>query len=395
MRALLNFSERREVQGLIGRVTESRSVQGVVMDYDPLWLALWHLRSKYGEKAVDRLSRRLFDWLHFFPAVYWPTSLLRLLEDVNLELGESEPPDPNWLPNAWLELQDTLGFSSPSKEPFVAKVCLLPWQPEERLPEVGEYPFRVIQERRAPAELSLPMRAHRPVVGGVSIGTKTSNSGTLGGIVEDQHKKRYGVTCAHVVGGVTAVEQPAQCDNAAAASLIGKAQIISRLNRSARSTPCNPYNQNSLMNVVDAALIEFDAATKSSLHILNQANLAGVTAKKDINPGQLVEMIGKQSGSRLLEVGGLGVTYRMRDSDSNFFCFHHVFELRWPRWWRAFTSRPVQRGDSGAWLLASGINGNEWAGMAFAGDRLIGYAIFADDVLAWAKRDYKLDLVVA
>ncbi len=393
MRALFSFSERGEVRDLVGSATEFRSVQGIVVDYDPFWLTLWSLRSKYGDSAVDELSRRLFDWLHFFGPGNWPMFIPSFVQGLE-EIGEVEPPDPKWIPKHWFELQHLLRVGAPSKEPFIVKICLLPWQPEERLPQLGEYPFPVLKERRGIAELAFPMRAHRPVIGGISIGTNSTDSGTLGGIVEDQNKKRWGVTCAHVVGGTCSVEQPAQSDNGRAASTVGKAQLISRLNASTRSTPCNPYNKGAVLNSVDAALIEFDQGTTTSLQILNQPKLVGVRSRQDINPGDLVDVAGKQSGSRLLQVGGLGVTYRMRDSANNFFCFHHLFELKWPRWWRVIASRPVQKGDSGAWVITSGVNGSEWAGIAIAGDRLIGYATFAEEVIDWARADHKLDLVI-
>ncbi len=394
MRALLKFSERTDVRDVVSRATEFQSVQGVIVDYDPLWMTLWMIRGKYGDAAVDRLTSRFFDWLHFFSPHYWPTILLSSIQGLE-EVGEREPPDPNWIPGRWLKLRRLFGIQVPPTEPFIVKICLLPWDREERLPELGHYPFPIVKERRSVAELAFPMGIHRPVIGGVSIGTNSNDSGTLGGIVKDQSRQRWGVTCAHVVGGTTPVYQPAWSDNGRAASRIGWVQLISNLIPSGRSTPCNPYNQRAGLNSVDAALIKFDDGIDASLQILNQPKPVGVRLRQDINPGELVDITGKQSGSRVLEVGGLGLTYRMRDTDKNYFCFHHLFELRWPRWWRVMTSRPVQRGDSGAWVLTSGIDGSEWAGMAIAGDRLIGYAIFAEEVVSWAKRDHKLDLVVA
>jgi hypothetical protein len=133
----------------------------------------------------------------------------------------------------------------------------------------------------------------------------------------------------------------------------------------------------------------------TDLQVLQHCPLSGITPKANVNPGTLVDMVGKESGLRTLEVGGLGITYRLRDTKTgNVYCFYHLFELRWPRWWRVLGGRPVQRGDSGAWILAAQASGTEWAGMAVAGDRLIGYAVFSENITDWASHKHGLDMRV-
>jgi hypothetical protein len=239
----------------------------------------------------------------------------------------------------------------------------------------------------------MPLRQHRPVVGGVSIGLGPADSGTLGGIVKDQNNKQWGVTCAHVLKDTGGVDQPAQCDSAAASS-IGSSCHKAVLSPSPATAPCNPYNWSALLNTVDAALIEFSAGIITNLQVLNHGTLSGISSKSTPSPGQTLEMAGKQSGSRALEIGGLAVTYRLRDSGGSLYCFKELFELRWPRLWRAIGGRPVQRGDSGAWLLSLQATGTEWVGMALAGDRLIGYAMFAENIVDWAKTNHGLNLRV-
>jgi hypothetical protein len=393
MRPLFEFSNRTEVRDLVSRVTELRSVQGVIVDYDPLWMDLWRLRCARGDRAVDDLVR-LVDWFHYGPGVpssrWWPPFFD---QDLGGEPTEIEPPDPNWLPLAWLELQHFLRRRNPAKEPFIVKICLYPWQKEDTSPDLGEYPFTVVKERRAPAELSMPLRHHRPVLGGISIGVGAQESGTLGGIVEDQHGVRWGVTCAHVVSSSVGVDQPAQRDSPGAAPL-GSTRYHAALRPSAPGAPCNPYNAAAIMNSVDAALIQFVAGTSADLEVLNHGRLSGVAPKNTPSPGQLVDIAGKESGSRTLEIGGLAVTYRLRDSTGNMFCFNELFELRWPRWWRVIGGRPVQRGDSGGWILTAQASGTQWMGMALASDRLVGYGMFAENVVNWAKANHGLDIRV-
>jgi len=387
MRTLLGFAERRDVQELVGRVVESEMVQGVVVDYDPLWLGLWRLHTQVSGEAFNRLAERLILQGRVPPA--WELML-------RSSTAEFAPPDPDWRPPWWDEIRHFVGRQRWAGDgpPFVVKVCLLPPQPrrDERLPELGEYPFEVVFERRAVAELAMPLRQHRPVVGGVSIGAGAKHAGTLGGVVEDQHGERWGVSCAHVVDGTTGIDQPAQRDGSAGP--IGYARYLSQLQPSTAGGPCNPYHPSSVLNTVDATLIEFNG-TSADLEVLHCGTLSGVTAKQNLNPGTLVEMAGKVSGTRTLEVGGLGVVYRLRDPRTKaLHCFHHLFELRWPQFWRLLGGRPVQRGDSGAWALASGAGGQEWAGMAIAGDRLVGYAEFAEHVTDWAWTTHGLTLRV-
>ena len=391
MKPLLEFAERAEVKAFVGSVTKSNSVQGVIVDYDPLWLTLWRIRSTFGDVALEGFVDRMFYLRHMGPP--WTWDFNSLSELFGIEGGEIEPPDPKWIPPLWAGLKEQFGISEQNDEPFIVKVCLLPWQGNESVPELGKYQFRVVKERRSPAALTMPLRKHRPVVGGISIGLGPTDSGTLGGIVEDQNNKRWGVTCAHVLQNQLDVDQPAKCDNSLASS-VGTASHKSVLASSPSTAPCNPYNSASLLNSIDAALIEFSSGTNSDLQVLNNGTLSGIMGKGTPSPGQVVDIAGKHSGPRVLEIGGLAITYRLRDSTGNIYCFKDLFELRWPRWWRGIGGRPVQHGDSGAWVLASQASGTEWVGMALAGDRLVGYAMFAENIVDWAKASCGLNLSV-
>lgn len=390
MRALFNFAERGDLRELVGQAVEYPSVQGIVVDYDPVWMDLWRIKSLHGDRALDSAIRRIFDW-HYDPRLFSSRAWESLWID---EGAEIEPPDSSWIPPAWSDIQEMAGRDKVSEEPFVVKICLLPGNSNQVTPEIRDYRLPVITERRTPAILTMPLRQHRPVLGGISIGIGASDSGTLGGIVRDQYNAKWGVTCAHVLQGSVGVDQPAQCDNSTAKP-VGTGQHRTTLKSSSGSAPCNPYNALASLNTVDAALVEFSSGINANLQVLNHGALAGITAKQAPSPGLLVDMAGKKSGSRILEIGGLALTYRLRDANGNFFCFKELFELRGPRWWRVTGGRPVQRGDSGAWLLSSPANGTEWVGMALAGDRLVGYAMFAENVAEWAQNTYGLDIRVS
>lgn len=394
MHHLIEFSERRDFRELVGRVTEFKSVQGVILNYDPLWLELWRVKCTYGDRAVERFISSIYDLPHF-GSRFWPLAWDSLFPggDLGVESSEIEPPNLRWIPPHWTELLRTRGMERFSNSPLIVKVCLLPWEPKEAVPDLGEYPFLVIRERRAPAVLTMPLRRHRPVIGGVSIGVGSTDSGTLGGIVKDQNNKQWGVTCAHVLNGSLNIDQPAQCDSGVS-SAVGLGCYKAVLRASPGTTPCNPYASSTSLNIIDAALIEFSPGIMTNLQVLNHGDLSGIMRRTTPSPGQIVDMAGKQSGSRPLEIGGLAVTYRLRDSGGSLYCFKELFEVRWPRCWRVIGGRPVQHGDSGAWLLSSQATGTQWVGMALGGDRLIGYAMFAENIVDWASSNHNLNLRV-
>jgi hypothetical protein len=149
MRPLFEFAERGGLREFVGYVTKFSSVQGVVIDYDPLWLVLWRVKSARGDRAVERLIHSIFDWFQYGRGI-WPVAWdFVFLDGIVGEGSEIDPPNPNWIPPHWTELQQISGIDHPYKEPFIVKVCLLPWHPNESVPELGEHPFPVVKERRA------------------------------------------------------------------------------------------------------------------------------------------------------------------------------------------------------------------------------------------------------
>ena len=399
MRDLLAFADRGDVREIVARLVTDPTVHGVVLDYDPLWLTLWRLRNQIGDHALQyRIELGMGRW--------GPGWALGNMAATGLfaDPGTSEwdPPDPTWQPPYWDELR-RISSQSKSKEgtpPYVLKACVLPADDErvkrqDLFSDYGETGIDVIRERRVHAEFMMPLRTHRPVLGGISIGSGATESATLGGIVRDQFGVHRGVTCAHVAAELPTVDQPAQSDNSAA-SKIGRPSHVAVLRHVRPGHICNPYQAGAVLNTVDAALVEFDPAIASSLQVLHAGRVTGIASKASVSSGSLVEIVGKRSGTRTLEVGGLALTYQLRDRVTGLlYCFNHLFELRWPSFWKLIAGRPVQAGDSGAWVLEARATGQQWTGMAIAGDRLVGYACFASDIQDWAQQQHGLTLGVA
>ena len=136
------------------------------------------------------------------------------------------------------------------------------------------------------------------------------------------------------------------------------------------------------MNELDAALIEIDPKVNCSLEVLDIGALTGVTARANLTPGQMVEMTGRTSSHQQLKIGGLAVVYRFRHNGQDY-CFKDLFEVRWPRFLKLCGRRPIQGGDSGAWVCNPDANGFGWCGMIIGGDRLQGYAVYSETIKNW------------
>src|SRR5258705_68753 len=61
-------------------------------------------------------------------------------------------------------------------------------------------------------------------------------------------------------------------------------------------------------------------------------------------------------------------------------CFNHLIELKQPSIFNLALKRPVQGGDSGAWVFVQGQTGLEWCAMIVGEDRQTGYAIMSDRI---------------
>jgi hypothetical protein len=144
---------------------------------------------------------------------------------------------------------------------------------------------------------------------------------------------------------------------------------------------CNPYHGGPPRQI-DAAIIEISDA-KAQRIVLDIGRVDGVTPKRKLSTGVQVEVSGRTSGYRRLTVGGIAATYRFSDDNGNFYCYENLFEVRWPSFTRLLLSRPVQGGDSGAWVLVEGESGTEWCGMIVGDDRVQGYATLSEELTMW------------
>jgi hypothetical protein len=136
---------------------------------------------------------------------------------------------------------------------------------------------------------------------------------------------------------------------------------------------------------MDAVLIEFDTSTSADLKIITLGKLNRVLPEMDLNPGDKLYFVGKESGPhyRELVVGGLTVVFRFSDDGVNFYSFENTFQVEWPSAGTKPVGDPVEQGDSGAWLCKPDGSLYAWAGMAIGCHRDIGYALFSGRIAGW------------
>ena len=390
MRELFDFAEREDFSQFLEQVMKNPAVQGVTVDVDRTWLRLARAKDRFPPRVFDSWSNLILDSM---PYPYWGSGVF---ESLSGELGRviqglpEAPLDWKWLPNWWENYCRAMGRPK-THSPIVVRVCMLPSSTEQQRVSTEQWAFPVVIERRSQAKLCSTKIKTSPLVGGLSIGVQGIASGTLGGIVADQKKVRYALTCAHLAKKGDSIEQPARTDDKSAQE-IGCVIADSQLRASTISTPCHPKNPLSRLNGMDAALVQLNDKVPANLEILTLGKLTRVLPEMDINPGDSICFVGKESGPRKRElvVGGLNVVFRFSDDGVNFFSFANTFQVEWPS--AAVTPRrrvPVERGDSGAWLCAPDGHLHAWVGVAIGSHRDIGYALFAEGVMEWVDQQLK------
>jgi hypothetical protein len=199
-------------------------------------------------------------------------------------------------------------------------------------------------------------------------------TGTLGGFLRDGPTGRvFAVTCGHVITAGTAM---------AGAGPLG---------------PCLHSRPPVLLPT--GAVCYAGCATKAEqdLALIDVGGRAVantcVSTASYVYSHQLVEMVGAVSGVKRYEVGGTALSHEVGGA-----CWGGVFELRLRHSpgilhsnLALLATSPPRNGDSGSWV----IDGTQWCGMVTAADNLCGYALEADSILAKAKADWGLNLLLA
>jgi hypothetical protein len=364
MRCLAEFREREDVRRLIDRCRESKEVQGVNIRLSRPWLAAWRLGERHNpldppdgfETAVKLDDERLWDYM-------------------------SRP----WLPIRALRSKDLAWrprflFNSEPPLPIVFTIRLYPDAgfPKELQPIEQERDFELVYQACPVAYLySGPRSLHRPVVGGISIGVNTTDYGTLGGILRDRGGHCFGITCAHVASTYQSVQQPSEADGGKGKS-IGKVIYSEMPLAFPTFLPENRLNQTRYAGRVDVAVIEIDTA-QAQQEILSLGRIKDIFPSDHLEQDHHLEMTGRTSDWKVLFYGGETCFHNLHiRSTGDVCCYEDPIILRDPT-----GNKPVDGGDSGAWICVPGDDGYHWAGMVVGGDGQVGFAVSADALKNW------------
>jgi hypothetical protein len=393
----LSFADRDNVRNVISTAMENESVQGVVLEIDPVWLNMWRLRESFGQDRANRLIERYFESRIFGPL--FPFSEFNQLNRYWIPNRPLREYDFNWTPSIWDVYQREFWNlrSAEESSKIIIKICLYPSNSfqERAIPTFQETNLKIIYETRPPAIFynTNPRKSFRPILGGVSIGAGQKALGTLGGILRSSSGNFYGLTCTHVINKNDSAQQPAWSDDSQTTD-IGNCTHSNVLISCNSKDPCSIWAEEVAVNEVDSALIRLNENTSSKLEILQIGKLTGITPRANLTQGQAIELVGRTSGHKRLEIGGISVAYRITDSDKKHYCFHNLIELKDPSHWSNVISSPVQPGDSGAWICTPSSQGFEWCGMVIGGDRYVGFAVSSEAIEDWWKNEEQLDLSV-
>jgi hypothetical protein len=380
---LLEFGSREDVRDLArDYLRRSEAVQGISADLDDFWLASWQLYTLLSRDDFRRAEELLFARvMHGMP---WPLigSTFAGWRGSLAETFNSYPfgIDTTWRPSWW---SDYISVRGVREEPYTLTVVLRPEAPPGSLYDLREIDSRGFQvrfEARPLARLyATATDAVRPLVGGISLSNPSGPPGTLGGIIEDSHGQRFGLTCAHVLASGDEAQQPSPRDNAGAATRVGRCIAASPL--TTHTPPLDPYDPS--INELDVGLVELDQP--ADLEVLHLGALAGIAAKSRVHPNGSVDVVGKESGRQSVYMGGVTLTHEF-DLHGVKYGYKNLFELKRRSRFYGITGTirpPVRPGDSGGWVITAGATGSEWLGVVVAGDGPVGYATPAEFLTDW------------
>lgn len=380
MLAQLEFSRSSEFQDFLRALfgyerINIELVQGVTIDFHPLWLLMWDAHQRTGSDIEH------YDF-------YWP-----LNELVRQRPRFARRPNPNWRPGAWKHFSQRQGKGL--DEPFIVKISITPGGDSVSRNELYAFAdqqkafFCTVEERPV-------ARAAANVQGSTSM--MANDDGTLGGFLKDQNTgKIFGVTCAHVattpntqvnltdVGGTT-------YNNAGTVTHTTYSNLVITGARGCNNTITWQSDH------VDIALFEPDAHHTPQNTVSTIGLIDAIFDYSQFDSGTDVVMRGTVSGKHTYQVGAFCAIYRVLFNDGNFRCFNNIFEItsssgRAPWLPQKIAIRPAA-GDSGAWVCADSVSGNyAYCGTLIAVDDFSGYACFAQAVRDWAIDKHNIDLV--
>jgi hypothetical protein len=388
MRAQMEFASSEVFQGFMAgldRLENARSViHAIFIDIHPVWKIIMDYRriTGFSDHTVP------------FPTASWVAYAAHYAALSQACLRENGPYDLSQSSSIWKEICG-LHKKDPGP-PFIVKVYVLPTS-STTLESRHRIEGYAAEQRFFISVVDAPMAVlAAQVEGGADI--HATGPGTLGGFLKDQHGKCWAVTCGHVAQKTGS--QAALGGGAGNLGVVGYSNFLN-LTPQLASGMCNQYVVKG-NHSVDAALIEPAKSHKVMDSVQGLGRIDMIFDRTRLNSGNTVSMTGAMSSTNDYEIGGYGVTAKVRLSNgSGYYCFSDVFDFSAPptapgwvpgRIAQAAAPRPLQ-GDSGSWLCFNhSPNSYAYFGSMIAVRGAVGIAIFADSLIQWAKNDHSLQL---
>lgn len=349
-------------------------VHGVFIDYHPVWRRWTEV---YMATGIDWP-----DHPRFFSA---DTLLLSALK-----YRGGGPYDAGYRPMMWSRLCE---MSSKSDRPFLIKIYVEPTTARTRA-------LRQVVERYAQQSPLFAVVIDAPVAtltaqleGGQEMFADIQ--GTVGGYLQDQKGRHWGLTCAHVA---RTGRKPVTLNDVSGATLSNAGTVMHTnfadiLSQGANG-PCTS-NAPGLASPldVDVALFAPAAGHIPTASVQSLGAIDRILDRADLNSGDAVSMRAAISGHADYEIGAYGFRAKLRmPGTRDYYCFTDLFDFYDPGQPSRLPAKLLQfkltwplPGDSGAWVCHR-HSGNQYGyyGTLIATRGASGIAMFAESVCAWA-----------
>jgi hypothetical protein len=371
------FDESTLLQDVVRSAARVPIVTGFTLDIDPLWSRLYDIENDLVDPTHVPYDTTLPPSSMTLP----PSGILPFqLRDRGYRRRDLHKPLSSWK-NETERIRKKTGRE---RLPVTLTVVHRPLRAARPGEHLDEDDTSLLQQLvRATSAVSVIVRieerprARLALASGDPITVPPTNSGTLGGVLNDQAGVLYGITCSHVAqtnddvydsGG----NQIGICTADTRRVPLPNPRICDPVNLTAP----NPIPSNGPdMNMLDCAVILLRSA-------VTRATIAGIA--QALSPGQSVVHTGAVTGTTRHWLGSLCLSYGFSSSGQDF-CFRDAVELvPQPSGLFGHTVVPTQ-GDSGGWVFTDD-QPPDWAGLFFGEDGRRGFLIRAKWVHEWAQQ---------
>lgn len=185
-----------------------------------------------------------------------------------------------------------------------------------------------------------------------------SNTGTLGGFIDNGSGVIYGVTCAHVAMTHRVFDH--------AGTQIGTLTTATKQSSMQPATVCTPFPPT---GAIGATINSGDFAL---IHMSNPVQQMNASLAQSLHQGEVIDVNGSKTRHRF-NVRSLCIAMRLTVGSQDF-CYAPLVELY-------SRSGTTWSGDSGAWGMKN--QQSEWAAMVAGADSISTFAFDARDVGQW------------